>query len=71
MAVVQLDFFLTPEESEIEALRKEVIAVRASNDRVRKKLFGENGRLIARVTELETRLAILERNICKGDLWKV
>ncbi len=34
--IFQLDFFLTPEESEIEALRKEIVNVKKSNDKVRR-----------------------------------
>lgn len=64
---VQLDFFESEEQSEIKALELLVNDVRMSNDRVRKKLFAENGDLKKRMIELEDRLSILERNICKKE----
>ncbi len=63
---IQLDFFKTEEQCEIEALSKLVSEVKASNDKVRKRLFSENGRLTKEIIELRDRLEILERNICKG-----
>lgn len=64
MNLVQLDFFKTEEECEIEALRKEVEACRLSGDRVRKKLFAENGKLTKEVNDLKERLVYLERFVC-------
>jgi len=63
---IQFDLFKSKEESEIESLRKAVDAAVESSHKVRKKLFGENGKLVKRMNELEERLDILERNICKG-----
>jgi hypothetical protein len=63
--IFQLDFFLTPEESEMEALRKEVKAIGDSSTKVRKKLFCENGKLNKRLTDLEDRYQILERALCQ------
>ena len=76
---IQFDLFKKKEECEIEALRLAVDACVDSNGKVRRKLFSENGKLgkrmtileeaqlIQKMTELESRLAILERNICKGE----
>ena len=63
---LQLDFFKTLEESEIERLVRIVDEIKTSTNRVRKKLFAENGSLKMRVLNLEERLEILERNICLG-----
>ncbi len=62
---IQLDFFKTEEQCEIEALSKLVSEVKASNDRVRKKLFADNGRLNKEIMDLRERLEIIERNICR------
>jgi hypothetical protein len=62
--IFQLDFWKTEEESEIEALRKEIGAVKTSSDKVRRSLFARNGELTKVVIDLQERLAILERNIC-------
>lgn len=64
MECYQLDFWLTPEESEIRSLKEEIKAVKTSCDKVRKKLFAENGKLVKKTDELESRLSIIERNIC-------
>ncbi len=62
--IFQLDFFLTPEESEIESLRKQISAVKSSSDKVRRGLYARNGELTKMVIDLQERLAILEKNIC-------
>lgn len=67
---LQLDFWKSEEESELESLRKEIRAVKTSSDKVRRGLYARNGELTKLVLDLQERLAILERNICKGDLWK-
>jgi|BogFormECP04_OM1_1039644.scaffolds.fasta_scaffold09511_1 hypothetical protein len=64
--LVQLDFFKTKEQCEIDTLRIELQAVKVSSDKVRKKLFAENGKLVKATVELRDRLDILERNICQG-----
>jgi predicted nuclease with TOPRIM domain len=65
--IFQLDFFKTEEESEIDALRERIEAVKVSNDKVRKAMFGRHGDLNKRLNDLEERFQILEKNICKGD----
>lgn len=66
MYAIQLDLFKTAEQCEMDALRLEMNAVKSSSDKVRKKLFAENGSLVRRMTDLEERLMIIERNICRG-----
>ena len=61
---IQYDFWLTPKESEIEMMQKKVADLNVSFHRVRRCIFAENGALKKRVTEMEDRLAILERHIC-------
>lgn len=61
---LQLDFFKTLEESEIERLVRIVDEVKTSTTKVRKGTYAEIGALKKRVLELEERLEILERNIC-------
>jgi len=63
---LQLDFFKTLEESEIERLVREMSEVKASSTKVRKGTYAEIGSLKKRVLDLEERLMILERNICRG-----
>lgn len=63
MALVQLDFF---EDAEISTLKARIEAVEKSKEKVRKGLYAENGVLKKRVTDLEERLAFLERNMCKS-----
>jgi dynactin complex subunit len=66
-AVIQFDLF-EPIPDEMEMLRLDCMAeIKASNEslnKVRKKLFAENGALKKRIDDLENRLAILEKNIC-------
>lgn len=66
MQVVQFDFFKSEEESELEALGKRVEAIGVSSNKVRKSLYARNNELEKRCLELETRLEIIEKNICRG-----
>lgn len=66
MQLIQYDFFQTEEESEIECLRKQVEAISASSTKVRKGTYGKIGELTKLVNDLEERLAIIERNICRS-----
>ena len=64
MNVYQLDFFKTAEESRVDALEKSFERVRDSCDKVRKGQFAKIGELNKKITDLEQRLAILEKYIC-------
>lgn len=68
MIAVQFDLFKTREECEIEALRLEITKIKLSTEKVRKKLFAENGTLVKRITQLEERLEIIERGLCTQKL---
>ena len=67
-AVVQYNLF-EPLPTEMELLRldcqAEIKAINESLNKIRKKLFAENGVLKNRIDELELRLVILESNICQ------
>lgn len=65
MIPIQYDFFSTEEESEFHALEKSIEDIKKSTERVRKGTYAEIGALKKRVLELEERLQIIERNICK------
>ena len=67
MQCIQLDFFRSDEESEIVALRKEISAVSASANKVRKGTYARIGELSKEVRDLKERLAIIERHICKPE----
>lgn len=62
-AIYQLDFFCDDETSHLKARMEKC---EESAGKVRKSLFAKNGELKKRIDELELRLAIIERNICKS-----
>jgi len=64
MNLIQLEFFKTAEECEMEAMRKEIAGCLLSSEKVRKKLFAENGKLTKEVIDLKERLSHLERFVC-------
>lgn len=63
---LQLDFFLTEEECELNALKKAIDEVRKSGDKVRKGTYARLNELNKECVELKSRLDILERYICRG-----
>ncbi len=68
-AIIQYDLFKpipTREELwELDMMSK-TNAIKESSDKVRKKLFAENGVLKKRVDDLECRMQVIEKNICAG-----
>lgn len=66
--IYQLDFWKTEEESEIEALRKEIKSIGDSSTRVRKGTYARIGELNKIILDLQDRLTIIECNICKGKV---
>lgn len=67
--MLQLDMFIEQEEpwvKEIYELKEISKSTRESSDKVRKKLFAENGNLNKIVSDLSIRLEIIERNLCNG-----
>jgi septation ring formation regulator EzrA len=61
--LIQLDLF---EQDENILMRKEIQKVRESNDKVRRGLFARHNELAKLWVELDHRLNIIERCICKG-----
>lgn len=60
--MLQLDFF---EDTEIVELRQRMKGCEESANRVRKKLFVEQGELKRIILDMRDRLEVIERNICK------
>lgn len=63
--MIQLDFF---REEDYIIIQNEVERLKKSNDRMRKALFARHGKLANDYIDLEKRLAIIEKNICLGNL---
>jgi len=61
--LMQLDLF---EQDEVVLLRMEVEKLRQIGDKTRKGIFAKHGELAKLFIELDSRLDIIERNICKG-----
>lgn len=71
MYAIQLDFFKTEEQCEIDTLRlhcasleKKASKTEQTLDKVRKSLYGGRNEDRARLLDHEERLAIVERFIC-------
>jgi len=64
--IFQLDFWKTEEQSQIDALIERIDHIGESTGKVRKKLFGENGKLNKRMLDLENRMQIIEQNLCRS-----
>jgi hypothetical protein len=62
---IQLDFFFTPQESEMNELRKSQTALKMSLDKIRKGTYAEINSLKKVCVELSARQEIIERNICQ------
>lgn len=67
--MIQLDFFGNEAEllikNKVINLESDVSKIGESSDRVRKGIFARHGLLSKKMNELEERLAVIERNICK------
>lgn len=66
---IQLDFFKTEEQCEIDALRIELTATKEMLHKVRKGMYAKLGDHAKKLTDLEDlkiRLETIERNICNG-----
>ncbi len=66
MNAIQLDFFKSENECEMDALRRDLEKIRRSSDNVRKGTYAKINEYGKRTIDLELRLEILERHICKG-----
>lgn len=63
---IQLEFLL-PEKTFEESMQEQMNSVKSSCDKVRKSNFANIGELKKKVVDLNERLAIIERNICRGQ----
>lgn len=64
--IYQMDFFKTPEECEMESIHSSIDAIKKSSDKVRKGLYAKHGELFKMVTDIDERMKILERHICRS-----
>lgn len=65
MPLIQLDFL---EDTELSILKARMLKVEDSSTRCRKKQFAEIGEIKKLVNDINDRLLIIEKNICKGML---
>ena len=68
MYAIQLDFFKSEQEAELDSIRIRLEQVRQSSERVRKGAYARINELTQASIDLRARLEILERNICKGKI---
>ncbi len=68
MSALQLEFWKSESDCELEALRKEVSNLNKSLDKQRKSLFARHGEHEKIIQDLSDRLFLLERNICLGNI---
>jgi len=64
-AVIQYDLF-KEKPTELEVCQIEIDRISKSSDKVRKGTYASINELKKRCVELEDRLMIIERNICRG-----
>ena len=65
-AIVQFDLFKSKEDSELDSLRKYCEEIHESTHKVRKGIFAKHGELNKKYIDLEERLQIIEKNLCKS-----
>jgi hypothetical protein len=63
---IQYDFFKTEEESEIECMKRSIEKIDESCHKVRKGIYAKHGEILKIVNDLQERLEIIEKNICKA-----
>jgi hypothetical protein len=65
MIPIQLEFFKSPEQCEIDALRKVILDVKTSSDKVRRGMYAKLSELTKQNNDLKARLEVLEAYLCK------
>ena len=68
MVAIQLEFFKTETECEMDALRHALEQVRKSSEKVRKGTYAKLNELTKEAVDLKIRLEILEKGISKGSI---
>lgn len=63
----QLEFKLFEETTE-DRLREEIDKIRASSEKVRRKLFVKQNELARLCSDIDSRLAIIEKHLCHTSL---
>lgn len=66
MIPIQLEFFKTPEQCELETLQKAYQDLKTSTDKVRRGMYARLGELTKANDDLRERLCVLEKHICYG-----
>ncbi len=51
----------------MEVIQEDLKVVRSSNDKVRKSMFANHNELRRKYQELNERMEIIERNLCRGE----
>ena len=64
--MIQLDFFKTKEECELDYIKQELKSIAESSTKVRKGTYARINEIAKENYELKSRLEILERHICIG-----
>ncbi len=66
MNAIQLDFFKTEEECELDSLRKSIESIRVSSDKVRRGTYARLNIVSKECAELKADLEIIKMHLCKG-----
>jgi hypothetical protein len=67
MIEYQMDF-LVEEKTPLDIIRHDMKNIKESSDKVRKSLFARHNELARHYRDLQERMQILERNICRGEI---
>lgn len=62
--MIQLDFFESPEESEMRDIRNRIKSIAQSADKVRKGTYAKIGDIKKLVIDIDSRLEVIERGLC-------
>jgi len=65
--MIQLDFFESPEQSEMKDMRDKIRGIHQSTEKVRKALFAKHGEVYKLVMDIDSRLQAIERGLCKSQ----
>lgn len=62
---IQLDLFLQ-EKTVVDCIQEDLKTVKTTTDKVRKSMFASHAELKKKYIDLNERMNIIERNICRG-----
>jgi len=66
MVAIQMDFWKSFEQCEIDALRLRLAKVESSCDKVRKGMYARLNQQAKELEEIKTRMGYIEQGICYG-----